>query len=126
MVDPALAQRDMYDVDLRDVDERVERGDWVFYVRAVKRRRELTRREWDGRGFNLLAEGMMWAFNTLRRRMNAKRSWQVGVVRLGNVSSWRDHRPVVVHLEQVARDANLNPTIALLVAQIEAGQFDPS
>ena len=109
MIDPALAQRGLYEVDLRDVDERVERAGWVFSVRAVKRRRELTRGEWDGGKFNLLAEGMMWAFNALRRRMSTKRSWPVGVVRLGNVSSWHDQRPVIVHLEQIARDADPAP-----------------
>ena len=126
MIDPVLAQRDLYEVALRDVDKRVESGDWVFYVRAVKRRGALTHAEWDGGGFNLFAEGMAWVFNALRHRIYAKRPWLVGVVRLGDISSWNDHRPVIVHLEQIESGADAGATIGRLRAQIGAGEFDAS
>lgn len=104
-----------------DHDVRVERGDWVFYVRGVKRcepfRGDAT---WDGTAFGLVMLVVAWVVAHLF--WGAQRRWKVGVLRYR--SGWRGGRIRLVHKEMLARGEQPQSRIAELVAEVEAGRFD--
>lgn len=120
---------DMYAATLREWDERVQVGEWVYYIRAVRRKRELTRANWrlDGSSW----AGNLWIFAVpfvLTYRWWIKRSgpWIVGVVRLGAVSTWNSVTPLVVHMEILGRDDLVVGRIAELASAAQAGHFAPA
>ena len=124
-VDPDLVVKDMYPLAVGDLDQRVVRGGWTYYVHAVRRPRSLGQAPFSAYGdlgaafFGALVDGVLdW-----RARRNP---WTVGVVRIGYIGSWRAQKPVVVHPETLAVGQEPAGLIADLVDQIRAGAFAPA
>lgn len=105
----------------RDHDVRIERGEWIFYVRGVKRFESFrigTR--WDGSpgSLPLLAIVKLLAFVSDR----AQDTWKVGVLRCP--SGWFGGLIRVVHQETLPPEVHPRARIAELVAEVESGAFD--
>lgn len=122
-VDPELVRRDLYLPAVGEHDRRVVHDGWTYYVQAVRRPRTLGRPApaVGGVGELVLVLPVVWCLGLLARR----RPWTVGVVRLGDVATWNDPKPVVVHRETTV-DPDPTATIDRLVAEIETGRFAPS
>lgn len=108
----------------REHDVRVQRGDWLFYVRGVKQGEGfLGGLSWDGDPFSLPVLLAMEGVMALVRR---PLRWKVGVVRLPSATSWKTGRIRVVHKERLPDGAEPAKRIAELVADVNAGVFDPA
>lgn len=104
-------------------DVRVQRGDWVFYVRGVKQGEGFAGGlSWDGNPLSLPVLLAMQGVLTLARR---PLRWKVGVVRTPSPSSWKTDRIRVVHKERLAEGEEPSRRIAELVGDVNAGAFDP-
>lgn len=115
---------DLYDVSLRPHDERVEVGGWTYYVRAVKRDHEFTTPQgWITQVW--LIDLPLLLVRGVRRVLNRRRPWTVGVVRFGSVSTWNDRIPIVVHREVLQDGEDPSVRIAELVKEVSAGRFAP-
>jgi hypothetical protein len=116
------ARRDLYDnTTLREHDERIRVGDWVYYVRGVRSRPELTVGSvwtWSGLG-DVFVFPVLWrGFHRIRQRGR----WGVGVVRLGAADTYRDVTPRVVHYEVLARGEDPTERIAQLVSRTRTNE----
>jgi hypothetical protein len=124
VVDDQRRRDDLYEVNLRPHDERVEVGGWTYYVRAVKRESKFTLSS----GWLttvLLIDVPLLLFRAVRRLFGRRPPWIVGVARLGSVKTWNDLTPKVVHREVLQQDVDPVGRIAELVDQASAGQFAP-
>lgn len=123
-VDDQRRRDDLYEVNLRPHDERLEVGGWTYYVRAVKRESEFTRRSGWLAG-ELLIDLPLLGFRAVRRLLGRREPWTVGVVRLGSVKTWNDLTPKVMHREDLVRGEDPAGRIAELVEEVRAGRFAP-
>jgi hypothetical protein len=123
-VDPALVEKDMYGPHVGELDERVVRGGWTYYVQAVKRpgRLGVSPPSSD----SLLAELLIvLPLEAIAERRARRRPWTVGVVRIGDIATWNDREPVVVHREELPLGEDPSDAIAALAADAAAGRFAP-
>lgn len=122
MIDDADVVRDMVPFSPEELDERVARGDWVYYVRAVKRGSALSRSIGHGAdpvGLVLLLPLIgLWSLAQRRAR------WKVGVVRVPAPSGWKSDRARVLHKELLAEGASPEARVEALVRDVRAGRFD--
>lgn len=120
-------------------DIRIERGGWVFYVRAVPRDRRLDRDPSSGggptfgAGFGiealvaaLVVVPVVMAAKKVRALRLRREGWRVGVVRKGAASTWNDPEGRVLHEEHLPRTTDPRPRVAELAARVDAGDFDPA
>jgi hypothetical protein len=124
-VDESMRRRDMYDARLTPHDQRVERGGWVYYVRAVKWERDFTRDLFQPGGeplYDIVRLAVQW----VRRARSGRRPWMVGVVRIGDVSTWNDFRPHVAHQETLPPGQSPQARIGELARKAQDGAFAPS
>ena len=99
-------------------DVRLERGEWIFYVRGVKRGERFiggAPTGLEGIVFALTL-GLLWAAR--QERLNR---WKVGVVRFRK--DWRG-RIRLVHKETLPPGEGPQRRIAELVEEVSAGRFD--
>lgn len=122
MIDDEDVTRDMVPFAPGDHDQRVARGDWVFYVRAVKRGSWLNRSIFHGTDpvafIVLLPFVGLWALAQRRAR------WKVGVVRVPSPSGWKTDRARVLHREVLAAGASPGSAVAALVVEVRDGRFN--
>lgn len=121
-IDRADVQRDMVHFTPGDHDQRIARGDWVYYVRAVRRGSSLTSSIGHGNdplGLLLLLPLIgLWSLGQRWAR------WKVGVVRVPAASSWKTDRHRVVHREILEKQASPEARIGALVREVRAGRYD--
>jgi hypothetical protein len=124
-IDPNLVSKDIYPCNVEELDQRVVRGGWTYYVHAVKRPSTLGKAPLSAAAgltaslFGALVEaGLDW-----KARNDA---WTVGVVRVGYIGSWNDQAPRVIHRESLVAGETPEVRIAELVEQAESGFFDPT
>src|SRR5689334_17185047 len=105
-VDEQRAYHDMYGMTFRDWDERVQLGEWVYYVRGVKRVDEMHRPQWQPSwsGQGAIVDALIYPFFLLYRWWVGRDPWTVAVARLGYVGSWNSLTPKVVHAETLVGD----------------------
>jgi hypothetical protein len=99
-------------------DVRLERGDWIFYVRGVKKGERFIGgglAGLEGLAFALTV-GLLWAAKQERRSQ-----WKVGVVRFRK--DWRG-RVRLVHKETLPVGEAPQERIADLVAEVKSGRFN--
>ena len=105
---------------LGDGDARVERGEWVYYVRAVHRGQWLRQ---DFAPIDLLSFALYLAFSGFVDAWRRGRPWKVGVLRQRQ-RGWR--RIQLLHKEVLAAGASPGARVAELVRDVERGSFDPA
>ena len=106
-----------------EYDERVVRDGWTFYVQATRRPINLGRTALSTGGLGALVIGVpVELFLDWRAR---NRTWSIGVVRMGNISAWKEQKATVVHRETLGPGLMPAPRIAELVAQIESDEPPP-
>lgn len=116
------AIEDMYwPVQLTEVDERVVRDGWVYYVRAVKLRRDL----YPG-GRYADAHPVARLLNLVVDIVVTHRPWKVGIACRGEISTFNDERVRILLCEQLPEGVTLEARIAELVRQVRAGAIAPS
>jgi hypothetical protein len=100
-------------------DVRLERGQWIFYVRGVRKGERFL-----GGGLTgfegilfALTIGLLWA-----SRQERKDHWKVGVVRFRKDGSGLVR---LVHKEMLRPGETPHARIATLVKEATAGRFDP-
>lgn len=104
-------------------DVRVARGDYIFYVRAVRRGSSLRMSTWDG---DLPGVVAILPFVGLYALAQRRARWKVGVVRLPSPGSGTAERRIrVMHLELLTRGASPDERIAELAADVRKGRFEP-
>jgi hypothetical protein len=118
-------RRDLYDAQLGPDDERVQLAGWVYYVRAVTWEQDLTRRPAQPVG-ELLTDTIRLAARGIRRARSRRRPWIVGVVRMGDVSTWNDPTPRVVHRDTSTAAQSHRSRIADLARRARDGEFAPT
>lgn len=123
-VDSELVQKDMYQVEVGDLDQRIVREGWTYYIHAVKRPGRLGRPplQSDSLLGELLFVLPLELFLDWRAR---RRPLAVGVVRLGHIGSWNDQTPKVVHREILER-VDPSMRIAELADDVSLGRFHPA
>ncbi len=115
----------MYDALLGPHDQRVQRGGWVYYIRAVKWEQDFTARGVQPGG-ELLVDALRLVTRALRRARSGRRPWVIGVVRIGDVSTWNDRTPRVVCRETLGRGHAPQTRIAELVVRAQNGEYAPT
>lgn len=124
-VDEKERRRDMYEARLGPDDERIALGGRIYYVRAVKWERDFTRGLVQPVGepiidaFRLVTQG-------IQQLRASRRPWIVGVVRIGDVSTWNDVSPRLVSRETLAESELPQARIDDLVQQVKDGAFAPA
>jgi hypothetical protein len=121
-----LVLRDRYVADIGDEDVRVSAGGWVYYVRAVKRPKQLLRSDANAGSSSLLGDllfALVWG--AVMERLDRRRPWLIGVVRMGDVATWNDITPRVVHTEALAPGGTIAGAIEHLATAAATGRFAP-
>ncbi len=114
----SLGQNDPIQFTPEEHDVRLQRGDWIFYVRGVKKGERLIgggSAGLEGIVF-VLTFGLLWA-----ARQERQDRWKVGVVRLRK--DWVG-RIRLVHKETLPPGEGPQRRIAELVEEVSAGRFD--
>lgn len=112
----------MYYPALGSDDERLQVNGWTYYVRAVKWRDEFTQSAVSRSGSELFDFLVETARDLLFAR---RRPWIVGVVRQGDVATWNDITPKLVHSEILSERIEPRVRIHELVTEVHEGRFAP-
>jgi hypothetical protein len=112
----------MYEARLGPDDRRIELDGRVYYVRAVKWKRDFTRGLPQPVGW-WLADIVRLVADGLRRVRAGRRPWMVGVIRIGDVSSWNDVEPNLEHHEALTAGQSPQARIAELAHEAQQGAF---
>jgi hypothetical protein len=105
---------------LGDDEVRIERGEWVFYVRAVHRGQWLRQ---DFTPVDLLSFVLYLVLSGFVDAWRVGRPWKVGVLRRRTRGLKRLH---LVHKEVLPAGRAPLTRMSELVRRIELGEFDPS
>jgi hypothetical protein len=124
-IDPEVVQKDMYLAEVGDLDRRIVRDGWTYYIHAVTRPGRLGRPPLTSNSLlgDLLLVAPIDLFLDWRAR---RRPWTIGVVRFGYVGGWNDQTPKVIHRETLEDGVDPSTRIAELAADVTAGRFDPA
>jgi hypothetical protein len=104
---------------LREEDVRIERGTWVYYVRAVHRGQSLRQ---DFTPMNLTSLVVQLLVSGFVDEWREGRPWKVGVLRRRNRGLWGGVR--LLHKESLPPRKSPDARVADLVAMVNAGEFD--
>jgi hypothetical protein len=124
-VDESERHHDMYDARLGPHDQRVQRGGWDYYIRAVKWEQDFTARGVQPGG-ELIVDALRLVARGVRRARSSRRPWVVGVVRIGDVATWNDRTPRVVCRETLGARQEPPTRIAELVVRAQNGEYAPA
>ncbi|TPG17036.1 hypothetical protein [Pedococcus bigeumensis] len=100
-------------------DVRIERGDWVYYVRAVHRGKMFGA---DFAPIDLCGLVLYLLLGWVVDEWLAGRPWKVGVLRRRNRSVWG--RIPLLYKELVPAGRDPQSALAYLVERVNAGEFD--
>ncbi len=117
--------KDMVPFSPGEHDVRIPRGDWVFYVRAVRRGSAV-------RGGGSVLPGdpvellMLLSLGAVSAFVDHRLRWKVAVVRGPSPRSWKTDRLRILHKELLAAGGSPEQRVEELADEVRAGRFDSS
>lgn len=110
--------------DLRDHDVRIERGEWVYFVRGVKSVESLAGDMLAGATGPVEAVLGFFMVEVLDVWWRRKKAWKVGVLRVKGSRWGPSGRIKVLHKEVLTAGVEPNARIAQLAEEVLSGRFD--
>lgn len=105
-------------------DVRSPRGEYLYYVRVMKRGSSAVGR-WDTLpAESLLLLPLFAVADRVWSRVQRNLPWKIVVLRGAAPSSWADQRMSVVACREIPAEADPVPIVGEMVAAVEAGAFD--